>query len=120
MITIEILNISKSKDSYRISNRNKIFKLSLTGHALLAKKGEDVLCAAISALSQTLVLSITKVLHIKQDVSQESGDLRTEIDSNALSEKELNDLILLVSSFIAGVIEIQKQYPDKLTLNLIT
>ena len=40
--------------------------LSVTGHALHGKKGEDVLCAGVSAMAQMLELGISQVLGIKK------------------------------------------------------
>jgi len=40
--------------------------LAVTGHALLGKKGEDVLCAAVSAMTQMLELGMNQVLGIKK------------------------------------------------------
>ena len=54
----------------------------VTGHAEQGAYGEDLVCAAVSAIVQTAILGITDVLELDCGVSVEDGDAYCIIDQN--------------------------------------
>ncbi len=89
--------------------------LKLKGHAGLSEKGTDVLCAAVSVLSENLGESIQKLLAVKAEISKSSGFYSVKIrESDAGSQTEL-----LFSSVLLGLQVLQNQYPDRIHINFI-
>ena len=61
----------------KISFNPKKYEIKITGHAKCGKKGEDIVCAAVSALFYTLAQSVISVPHMFKEppkVSDESGN----------------------------------------------
>jgi len=54
---------------------NELVGYTINGHAGFAPKGEDIVCAAISALAQTAVLALQELLEKEPEVSVEDGGL---------------------------------------------
>lgn len=78
----------------------------VTGHANAAAHGKDIVCAAISALTQTALLGIGKYLNREVDFVIASGKL----DVKLLAEPdELTDAIF--ETMILGLVEIENINP---------
>ena len=80
--------------------------ITVCGHANYAPHGQDIVCSAVSALWQTLVLS----LHELTDTAiehQQQKDIQG-IEFKSLDERGQ----LLVDSFFIGVNGIAAAYPD--------
>ena len=81
--------------------------ITITGHSGFALPGQDIICAAVSTLVQTLICSIEKLTIDKIEYSLQSGN--AEIRFGNLSDAAR----LLVDSFfvgISGVAEGNDQY----------
>ena len=85
---------------------NRISGFSVKGHSNLDKKGKDIVCAAVSSLTETAILGLGN--HLKRDVEYkvDSGDLFV----NLLDEPdELTDAVL--QTMLLGLREIERLYP---------
>lgn len=78
----------------------------ITGHANYAPPGKDIVCAAISALTQTLKASAEELTEDKIKFVISPG--RADIDYKNLSDKAQ----LLMDSFLVGIKMIADEYPD--------
>ena len=85
-------------------------KITIEGHAGFAPMGQDIVCAAVSALLQTFVASIEEMTadEIKSDMA--AGMAVVEYES--LSEKGQ----LLMDSFLLGVLMIANEYPGNVKI----
>lgn len=83
----------------------------IKGHAHMADPGKDIVCAAVSALSQTTVLSLRQVADIDIEYEIEKGYLRCKLPKK-LTEKELCKARLLVDTMLLGLKNIQESYPQ--------
>lgn len=73
----------------------KIIGFSVRGHAAYAPHGEDIVCAAVSAITQTAVIGLQKYFAQLLEVNQASGDLSVIIAENlSHREREIADAIL--------------------------
>lgn len=54
----------------------RIRAFTVTGHCLYDRKGRDIVCAAISALTQTAVLGLEERLGLRPRVTIREGDLK--------------------------------------------
>lgn len=91
----------------------KVIGLSIEGHSGTAERGHDIVCAGVSALAQSVILSLANHLHrkITYDVNSKSGSLNV-----ALTElpDELTEAVFSVA--LAGFAEIAKNYPRNVAL----
>ena len=85
----------------------------LTGHADQGAYGEDVVCAGISAITQTAVLGITDVLKLDAACTRESGHVRCEL-SRETSPEDVKKAAIVFNTMIAGLSSLQQAYPKSL------
>lgn len=82
----------------------------VAGHSRYAPPGQDIVCAAVSALVQTLALSLDRLAPGETVCSMEPGS--AIIRYTSLSEKSR----LLVRSFFVGMEQIAAAYPNNVTV----
>lgn len=80
-------------------------RLTVSGHAGYAASGEDIICAAVTALSGTLVKSIEDLTNDKIEYDVQPGWV--DIKYGDLSEKAKT----LVDSFFIGICLIADEFP---------
>lgn len=78
--------------------------LTVDGHAGYAEIGNDIICAAVSALTQGLVHSLKSLTD--DEISYHIADGHIDIEYKDLSEKGC----ILVDSFFIAVSDIQRTY----------
>ena len=80
-------------------------KIKITGHAHYAPPGKDIVCAAISTITQTFIASIEELTgeQIKYDISPGRTDIYIENPGE--------DAQLLIGSFLIGCKMIADEYP---------
>ena len=78
------------------------------GHTGYAPSGEDLVCAAVSALTQTTLLGLLEVLKVPVDwkTDEEQGAL------SAVVRESTDGTELLFRTLEAGLKNIAEQYPD--------
>jgi uncharacterized protein len=116
VIELYLINIFK-EDTVLKAGSGKYIIIKATGHAGFGKKNIDIVCAGISAIIQTAVIAITKVAGISQNIKQKDGFLESAIKMNKLEPSVLNDLIVIISTMLAGLEEIINIYPEALKIN---
>lgn len=80
-------------------------KITISGHAGYAPKGQDIVCAAVSALTENLKLGIERLTHARV------GFLDAE--NYTIVPHFLDDAgTLLLSSYILGLSAIAETYPQ--------
>lgn len=80
--------------------------ITVSGHAGYAEPGKDIVCAAITVLTETLIDSIESFT--KDKIQYDISDGSVRIYYGNLSEAGK----LLVDSFFAGVCNVVRDYPD--------
>ena len=90
-----MIEVSVRKDEVKVS-----------GHANYAVSGYDIVCAGVTALTQTLIKSIEDLTEDKIEYEISPG--RVDIKYRNLSEKSRT----LVDSFFIGVSMIADEFPD--------
>jgi len=86
------------------------------GHANAGKTGADIVCAAVSVLTRTMVrvLSDKNGVTIRSD-APESGRLRLETEYTAEGR---NFLSAAGEFFITGLASVAEEFPGNVTLNI--
>ncbi len=88
----------------------------IEGHAHAAGPGEDIICAAVSALGQTTVLSLYQIADINIVYEIKKGYLRCKLPEN-LTEEELYRAKLLIDTMLLGLKNIQENYPQYIEIH---
>jgi len=81
-------------------------RIEISGHAGYAEPGKDIVCAAVTALTQTLIQSIENLTDDKIECRISPG--KAEIEYRNLSEKSKT----LVDSFFIGICLIAEEFPE--------
>lgn len=105
----------------------KIFKndgytigFECSGHTGYGEYGSDILCATISALSQSCVLGIRKVLKIKTifDKRDDDGYLKIELPKS-ISLENIQTSQVLFDTFEASIKDLLQEYSDYISMEVI-
>lgn len=80
--------------------------ITVSGHANYADSGKDIVCAGVTALTQTLVGSLEGLT--VSDFTSDISPGRVDIKFRNLSEAGR----LLVDSFFIGICQIADDFPD--------
>lgn len=79
------------------------------GHSGYAEEGSDIVCSAISALTQTTALALEELLHLKTDLRVQEGELSCYlpcgIDADIRPQAEL-----LLEAMALGLRDIAEGY----------
>lgn len=97
MIKIEILRDKK----------NRIVSICSAGHSFYKKKGEDIVCSAVSAILQTAILGLSEYLNVRLDLVKKDGFLRFKLLFPP--SKEASSIL---ETMRLGLYQIAKKYPD--------
>ena len=80
--------------------------ITVNGHANYAETGKDIVCAGVTALTQTLIRALEGLT--KDEIEYEILTGKVDIHYGNLSEEGR----LLVDSFFIGVCLIADEFPD--------
>ena len=83
------------------------------GHANHGAYGEDLVCAAVSAIVQTAILGITDVLNLKAGISIEEGDTTCVLDRET-SGTDLEQASIVFKTMESGLRSVSDAYPKTL------
>ncbi len=84
---------------------------TVKGHAYADKPGKDIVCAAVSMLTQTIVLGLIDVIGIQVDYEIADGFLRCEIPKSLSTHNRLQTNNL-VETMVLGLKNIEKSYSE--------
>lgn len=83
--------------------------LIVKGHSEYADRGNDIVCAGVSALTQAAILGL-RHYDVDMDVSMSHGGMTVQINKN-------EDIVKpIFTAMVAGLKEIAKQYPENVRL----
>ena len=86
-----------------------------TGHTGYADSGEDIVCAAVSAVTQTAVIGITELLNCPCALQIEDGELHLMLE-RSVKGKMLEKAGLILGTMFLGLRSIETDYSDYLKL----
>lgn len=81
-------------------------RIEISGHAGYAEYGKDIVCAGVTALTQTLIQSIDDLTDDEIEYRISPG--KVEVEYRNLSEKSKT----LVDSFFIGICLIAEEFPE--------
>ncbi|MDR0910170.1 MAG: ribosomal-processing cysteine protease Prp [Spirochaetaceae bacterium] len=86
------------------------------GHALMAKKGQDIVCAAVSVLMRSCLMALDKEPGIQAEHYITDGELWLDISAVKDGAKEF--LRGVGSMLIDGLQSVSQEYPDNCSLEI--
>jgi uncharacterized protein len=108
-----IAKIYKDKEGY-------IRRYSINGHSNYAEYGNDIVCAGVSALTQTVLISLVKVCKIEENTIRYKIDDKTGFLDVSLPEDieafKLENSQILLKSLVVGINSMIESYPDYINL----
>ena len=96
-----------------VKHGNKFVSFSITGHSGFSRHGTDIVCAAVSAVTQTSIIGLLRVANIAPVIIKKSGLLSVEIP---LEVQERLDIFVILSTMVEGIRDLQKQFPKHISL----
>ncbi|NLP36873.1 MAG: ribosomal-processing cysteine protease Prp [Firmicutes bacterium] len=87
--------------------------LQVKGHSGSAPKGEDIVCAGVSALVQTLYFSLQKLLQLELAAEIRDGYFDLDMPQD-LPESVREKAALLAEGTLVGLVSMEKSYPEYL------
>jgi uncharacterized protein YsxB (DUF464 family) len=87
--------------------------ISAGGHADFAEHGQDIVCAAVSAILQAARLGLQEHVRVELDARQAAGTLHLRWSAES---GELESLRAIVSTAELAVAQIARRYPQHVTL----
>ena len=100
-----------------------IDRFRLEGHSGYAPLGQDIVCAAVSALAQTAVLGLMSVVQmdVEVEVDADIGLLDCRIPrADRGSDATLDQQAAILETMVLGLREIEAQYPQYVTIKEMT
>ena len=97
-----------------------IVEFSVSGHAGLADYGDDVVCAAVSALTQATLIGLEEVLGLRVDaeVDEDDGRLFCRLPADA-DPRRRQGAAVLTETLLRSLRSIEAGYPDYLQIREI-
>jgi hypothetical protein len=95
--------------------RDQFRALSARGHTDFADHGEDIVCAAVSAILQAARLGLERYAGIAPAAAQSSGEM--ELGWSA-AEAELESVRAIVATAEMAIAEIAGRYPEHVRLTI--
>lgn len=95
---------------------NKYYGFESVGHADYDEKGRDIVCAAVSTLTYTLVNSIIEIGSTKPIIEEEDGQLSCYLpmDEEILNNSEIQIIFKTIKIGIESIIEVYDSYVELL------
>ena len=86
-----------------IKSNNKIITIEATGHSGYAESGQDIVCAAVSTLTQALINGLIEVVKIspKYIVDEDIPHLSVTLPNDLSDEKSKYAQVLMNSTYLA-------------------
>lgn len=95
------IRIDRDKD-------RRIIGFSSSGHSGYAKKGEDIVCAGVSAILQTALMGLRDYLSLEVDTKRGNGYLKVSTGNVDKESRRLVDAIL--ETMVIGLRYIEQDY----------
>ena len=84
---------------------------SVSGHSGYAEEGRDIICAAVSALTQAAVMGLDEIAGLKPDYVQGKGTSRCRVQRSGDPLKQ-SQAEAILGTMALGIQSIAAQYPE--------
>jgi uncharacterized protein len=97
------------------NNRGFIESFTMSGHALFAEHGQDIVCAGASAVSIGMINAIYELTGVTPEIRQDDGFLSCQFPID-LSETIQEKVQLLLDGMVISLQSIEEQYEDHIKI----
>lgn len=99
-----------------------VIAFSATGHAGYAEHGYDIVCAAVSALSQAAVLGLTQYVGLEPavEIDDETGFLSCRLEPLPAGDKRQVQAQAILETMVTGLVETARAYPDHIQVKEVS
>ena len=92
---------------FRRDSRDRLSSVFASGHAEQGEPGEDIACAAVSALLQATWAGLSEVAHVRVEGHRRNGDFSMRWPADA---RDRDDVRAIVATAEIAIEQIAKQY----------
>jgi hypothetical protein len=93
-----------------------IHGFSVSGHSDYRPRGSDIVCSAVSALSQTAILALIEVAGVTPIWTRRDGQLECKIPPR-VEDQPFKECQLVLSTIITGFAYIARDYPENVRVS---
>ncbi len=95
--------------------KGRVIGFLCAGHAAYAEAGQDIVCSAVSVLTETCVNTLERVAQVRPVVRTGPGFLAARLPKGT----ENRDADILLRGMTEGLRDIAAQYPDHFRLDTV-
>ncbi|NLC26940.1 MAG: ribosomal-processing cysteine protease Prp [Fastidiosipila sp.] len=95
---------------FKLDQESRVVSFDLEGHAGSAAKGENIICAAASAIAQTAIGSLQEIARIEPVYRAEDGLISCRVSYKSGDEKQLIQIASLMGSVRIGCMQLEQSY----------
>lgn len=101
--------------AFSLDSNQRITSFKMTGHADAGPYGQDIVCAAASALSISTVNGLEQVVHATPHIKQDSAN-GGFLEVSQLDEGRESQILL--RTLLNGLLDIQESYPKNIKVKM--
>ena len=92
----------------------KLLAFTVEGHAGYADRGSDIVCAAVSAITQTTILGLEEILDLTANIEIKEGKLSLIL--NERDPEKSMQAELLLETMVLGLYGIKTEHEEHLSI----
>ena len=92
------------------------YKYEVSGHANYDIHGRDIVCAAVSALTQTILITLDETSRITYKVIEDIGFIEVLVSDK---DMELIEIQVLFKALEIGIKTMEHEYPEYVKLEIV-
>lgn len=85
------------------------FKFTVSGHANYAEKGKDIVCAGVSAITQSVLYTLKEYALVESQIEIPRGYLEAEVVDDTHKTKEVQAIFKVLET---GLLALETEYLD--------
>lgn len=101
-----------------VKQSGSIVEVVAEGHTGYAQEGEDIVCAALSAIMQTAVMGLVKVAKIDCKYVIEDASGRLELVLPDLRSVDRHNADIILDTMLCGIADLEQGYSDYIHLEV--
>ena len=94
----------------------QVWSIRCQGHAGFDEDGQDIVCAAVSALTGALGTGFTQVLSLPVEVEARDGEFSLQLPADSQGHPEFASAQVLLRTIVAAIREMARYYPGFIVL----
>ncbi|MGO1368005.1 MAG: ribosomal-processing cysteine protease Prp [Senegalia sp. (in: firmicutes)] len=105
-----------TKVEFFFDDDGNILKYIMNGHTGYDEHGKDIVCAAVSVLAQTGLMSLLEFLNLKISYLIEDGYIKVILPKN-LNKDDFEKSQIVLNTVLIGIKSVAESYPDYISLD---